>query len=247
MSVIKSSLHIDTDTLAPEIRSLSPDNIAFINSLETLVRDGAPFDSFIESSKFDMKRYSSSESLMNFAKLHVRSISQLHRDGRTIGSSLFGTSSAESFWDKQKRKIKEGFLDAIQIKKTDDKATTVPSENEDDKTLFEKALKSLADGQLATASEMLENIQSKNKDINDLITCVQQRIKLDNAFCEFKKEFVSSENTSNKKDEGSLSSKESGVSDENTASSNPEGDAAGDDNGSPKAETEKPEDSSDKK
>jgi archaellum component FlaC len=189
ISAIKQKFPIET---VPDdvMQKLSSENASFIESLENLVKDGVPFDGFIEScsSKIDIEKYISSGRLLGFAKQNTKSVDSLHKDFIAVGEKVFEVKFTESFWERQKRFIKEKITEAIKIRKTDDDGET--SDEMDDKTLFELASKHLSDGKTNEALITLEKIKMSEENLQALVSDLRKRVELENAFFEFKKEFV---------------------------------------------------------
>ena len=197
LSNIKKELHIKTDDIEDSVKKLPSEKISFIESFENLMKDGAPFDSFLEScsEKIDMKKYASSSEILKFKKSNIKSGDSLKKDFESVGIAVFEKSFDESFWEKQKRVIKEKIVNAVKIKKTDEKAE-IMNENLDNKTLFEKASEFIVDGEFEKSLEVLEKIKTENKNISSLISDIKKRVDLEKAFKEFKKEFIESETSS---------------------------------------------------
>ena len=195
ISVIKDKLNIDTDEIEDSIKKLPSEKSSFIESFENLIKDGSPFDSFLESyaDKIDMKKYQTAVSVVKLSQQNIKSLSDLKKDFVSVGFSAFQTKFSESFWEKQKRIIKEKISEAIKIRKTDDKAETI-NESLSDKSKFEKAGKLLSDGKLAESVKILESLKIENEDLGSLISDIRKRQNLENAFFEFKKEFIETEN-----------------------------------------------------
>ena len=202
LSAIKKQFHMDDDkdsAVSPEsAQKLSADQISFINSFETLVLDGAPFDSFLKSyeEKIDISKYAVGKELLEFSSTKTKSVSELQKDFEVIGQSEFGMTHSETFWEKQKRIIKEKLSDAIKIKKAEDakeNPTDKIDEKElDDKTLYSMAAEFLADDNLKDAVEVLEKMKIENSDLSGFIKNAKTRVKLNELFQKFKNEFLES-------------------------------------------------------
>ncbi len=192
MSVVKDKLHI-TNITEEAFKQLSPQQTEFIEAFSNLIKDGAPFSSFIESNseKFDMKKYASSEKLLTFKDRNVKSLEALEKDYETVGIAIFDKKFEESFWEHQKRIIKEKFTNLIQFKKTDKNGVT-DVKKLDDRSLFEEAGKYLADQKFKEACDILNEIKIDNQKLKDLLGDIKQRCELEDAFDVFKKEFVES-------------------------------------------------------
>lgn len=198
LSNIKKDLHIKADDIEDSVKKLPSEKISFIESFENLVKDGAPFDSFLDSysEKIDMKKYASSNEILKFKKSNTKSEASLKKDFESVGASVFEKSFDESFWEKQKRVIKEKIVNAVKIRKTDEKAEAI-DESLDDKSLFEKASEFIADGEFEKSLAALEKIKMEHKDLSSLISDVKKRVELDRNFEEFKKEFIGAETIKN--------------------------------------------------
>jgi len=198
VSIINSHLHIDNSEANDAIKKLPSTKSSFIEAFENLIKEGAPFDSFLESysDKIDMKKYQLSNDIIKFSKLTVKSVPDLQKDMVAIGYKLFQTKVSESFWEKQKRILKEKFSEVIKIKKTDENAKAIP-QNYTDKQKFESANKSLSDGNLEKTLALLEEIKLENEDLSELILNLRKRLDLEKTFENFKKEFLSLEISEN--------------------------------------------------
>ena len=195
IDTIKKEFHIkDSDIVDDSIKKLSSDKQSFINSFENLIMNGTPFNSFLESysEKIDVKKYSKLNALLKFSDLEIKSISDLKKDYSTVGLDAFEVVLNESFWEKQKRIIKEKIVDAIKIKKTDEKAEAIDI-SLNDKEMFSKASQLISDGNVANSLQLLEKIKTKNKKLDELIADVKKRSEVNAAFYEFKKEFIETE------------------------------------------------------
>lgn len=178
---------------------MSADEISFINLLETLINEGAPFEDFVKSydGKVDASKYESWKKLSALSNAKVKSMQELKKDFANVGMSEFGIEISETFWEKQKRIIKEKVIDAIKIKKTDDKnnaeAEKVNKDEDstlDDKSLFGKASELISDDKLEDSVAVLEKIKQYHPDLIALIKDANQRINLLKIFTEFKDEFT---------------------------------------------------------
>ena len=202
IALIKDRLNL-TDKTEDNVKKLSSDKGSFIESFENLIKEGAPFESFLASQqdKIDMTKYRTSSELIKYAKQDVKSISDLKKDFDSVGYSLFKTKFEESFWERQKRIIKEKISEAIKIKKDDENSKSeVVSENASDKKKFEEAGKLLSDAKYSEAVKIFESLKIENEDLSDLISAIKKRQALEEAFAEFKKEFMEMENASDQKD-----------------------------------------------
>ncbi len=198
VSIIKTHLHIDNVDSDDSIKKLPSAKSSFIEAFENLIKEGVPFDSFLESysDKIDLKKYQMSNDIIKFSKLTIKPISDLKKDITAIGYRLFQTKISESFWEKQKRMLKEKFSEIIKIKKTDENAKSIPQDYSD-KQKFEKADKFLSDGDFEKSLEFLEEIKLENEDLGELISNIRKRIDLEKAFENFKKEFLNLEISEN--------------------------------------------------
>ncbi len=197
ISLIKNEFHIDDkNTTDPDLQKMSVDQVSFLESLETLINEGAPFAEFLKSKpKFNVQKYQTGKALLDFAEQKVPSISELQKTFTNVGSSEFGISLNETFWEKQKRVIKEKFTQAITIKRNDNDNEQT-TETLDDKSLFAKASEYMNDGKIEEAVATLEKIESYHEDLNKFIKSAKQRIDLSQAFVAFKKEFIEIETKS---------------------------------------------------
>ncbi len=198
---IKEKFHMDDATHGDDLQNMSASQISFIESLETLAKEGAPLGEFLKSynGKFDVTTYVSGKNLLKFVDLKILSIEELQKIFANIGQSEFGISLNETFWEKQKRIIKEKFVNAITIKKNgkeDSQATNSSEDNQsqekfDDKALFAQASESIKAGKIEQAVEILTKIKTEHPDITKFVSQAKQRISLDKAFVAFRKEFIS--------------------------------------------------------
>jgi hypothetical protein len=192
IDIIKKELHIKPNIPEEAVKTLPAAKIDFIQTLENMINDGAPFESFIDSYEetIDMKKYASSESLMKFAKKHVKSVNTLEKEFISVSLNVFHTHPQESFWEKQKRVIKEKINKAITIKKQDE---TIDDANASDEELFNKATEKIADKKPAEALDLLSRIKMENEALGSLQADLNERVEVNKAFEVFKKEFVSME------------------------------------------------------
>ena len=196
VAVIKEKLNIDTAQSEDSVKKLSSEKGAFIDSFENLIKDGAPFDSFLDSygDKIDMKKYQTADELIKFSKQNVKSLTDLKKDYASVGYTIFQTNFEESFWEKQKRVIKEKISEAIKISRSDDESgTNDDSSKLSDKAKFEKVGKLLSDGKYSDAVKILESLKIENDDLGPFTANVKKRQNLEAAFFEFKKEFIEME------------------------------------------------------
>ncbi|MDR0744585.1 MAG: hypothetical protein LBE97_01365 [Holosporales bacterium] len=195
LAIIKEEFHVNNSKNVDDmLKKLNSEKSDFIVSLNNLIQDGIPFESFLESyeSKIDMKKYPSVSELLKFKSIEVKSLSALKKDIAAIGSSLFNLAFEEGFWEKQKRIIKEKIMDAIKIKKIDEKEAPA-SKDIEDKSLYEEAVATTSNGDLEKALALLENIKLKNEALNTLISDIKKRIGVNKAFSLFKNEFIEME------------------------------------------------------
>lgn len=198
---IKENFHIDAVTRDADLQNMSADQISFIEALETLTKEGAPLGEFLKSynGKFDVTTYVSGKNLLEFVDVKILSIAELQKIFANVGQSEFGISLNETFWEKQKRIIKEKFVNAITIKRNEEdgsenvssSADVQAQEKIDDKALFAKASECVKDGKIEQAVEILGKIETGHPDITKFISQAKERISLDKAFAAFKKEFIS--------------------------------------------------------
>ncbi|MDR1391389.1 MAG: hypothetical protein LBI95_03440 [Holosporales bacterium] len=190
IDIVKKDLRIDQDTTEVSLKKLPSEKISFIEAFENLVKDGAPFDNFLDSyaDKINMGKYKSSKPLMKFAKQSVKSNSDLKKDFDSVGFAIFKIEFSESFWEKQKRLVKEKISKAIQIKKTNEVENQETEESQ--RATFEFARESFFDGKLTESLERLKNLPIDEQIYVDLVENLRVRYFLKNAFEEFKEEFV---------------------------------------------------------
>ena len=191
---IKEALHINSESLEDSIKQLPSDKRDFIETFENLIKDGVPFNSFLESNtdKINMDKYAASKSILKFKDINAKSIEALKKDFVAIGTSVFGASDNESFWTKQLRIFKEKFFNAVRIESSNE-ANQDLGNNLDDKVLFEKAQGYINDGKSKEALEVLNKIKTDNQDILTLKSELSTRIELDDVFQKFKREFTEAE------------------------------------------------------
>ena len=193
VNTIKEKLNIETEKVDEQTEKLAPEKRAFLEAFETLIKDGAPFESFIESNsaKIDMTKYHSSKELIKLSKQNVKSLADLKKDYSAAGNAVFKTNFEESFWERQKRLIKEKISEAIKIRKFDKDSTPKDEVNLDsDRTKFEKAGLFLSDGKYADAVKMLDSIKTENEVFGKFLTDTKKRLLLEETFDDFKKEFL---------------------------------------------------------
>jgi hypothetical protein len=203
---IKNEINIKINHDDDISKTLPPEKKEFIESFENLIKDGAPFATFIaaHSEKIDMKKYATGNEIMKFSEMTIKSAQSLGKTFASISAAVFGTVIEESFWEKQKRIIKEKVLGAFKIwkKGEEEKSAQAPSPDADDKSLFTIALGAAKEGNFEKSLEALEKIDIKNEELSGLMLDVKKRADLDNVFQRFKTEFIESESknisTSNK-------------------------------------------------
>ena len=192
---IKEKIGIDEIKIDKKLENISPEKREFIDSFENLIKDGAPFDSYLESNeeKIDIKKYQSSEELLKLSHQKVKSLNDLKKDYISVGNSIFQQNFEESFWERQKRKITEKIKNAIKIKKDDEKLERVILT---DKENYEKAGKLIDDAKYADAIGLLEQIKIDNEILGNFIIELKKRKHLEDAFYKFKQEYIDIEMTS---------------------------------------------------
>ncbi|MDR0695429.1 MAG: hypothetical protein LBF56_01485 [Holosporales bacterium] len=192
IDIIKTELHIRPSVPDEAVKTLPAAKIDFIQTLENMVNDGAPFESFVAScdETIDMKKYASSGTFMKFAKQHVKSINTLEKEFISVSLNVFHTHPKESFWEKQKRVIKEKINKAITIRKQDGAAIAGEASDEE---LFNQAHEKVVDKKPGDALDLLVRIKLENEELSTLEAGLRKRTELNQAFEEFKKEFVSLE------------------------------------------------------
>ena len=194
VSIIKAQLHIDNIDLDDSIKKLPSTKSSFIEAFENLIKEGVPFDSFLESyyDKIDLKKYQMSNDIIKFSKLTIKPLSDLKKDMIAIGYKVFQTNVTESFWEKQKRMLKEKFSEIVKIKKYDENAKEI-SQGYTDKQRFEKADELLSNGDFEKSLKLLEEIKLEDEDLRELIVNIRKRMDLEKTFGNFKNEFLSIE------------------------------------------------------
>ena len=193
VNTIKEKLNIETEKVDEQTGKLAPEKRAFLDAFETLIKDGAPFESFLESNsaKIDMTKYHASKELIKLSKQNIKSLSDLKKDYSAAGNAVFKTNFEESFWERQKRLIKEKISEAIKIRKFDNNSTPKDAVDSDsDRTKFEKAGQFLSDGKYADAVKMLNAIKTENEVFGKFLADIKKRLLLEETFDEFKKEFL---------------------------------------------------------
>lgn len=213
ITAIKEILNLKSEQADDAMKKLSSDKKAFINTFENLIANGAPFGSFLDSysEKIDLKKYHTSAEIKKFADKNVKSLTDLKRDFTAVGYSVFKTKIEESFWERQKRIIKEKISEAVKITKSKDSTSKVVENGGSDKTKYETAGKFLEDAKYTEAIEILEKLKIENEDFSNLLADIKRRKDLDDAFAEFKKEFLEMESTASEaKDEKVKSSEAQG-------------------------------------
>ena len=197
---IKATLNISSDsqpaTKEDNLNNLPSDKREFIENFENLVKDGVPFSNFIE--KIDIKKYNSVKELIKYKDINVKSIESLKKDFAAISTSVFGSQAKESFWQKQFRIFKEKVSNFIRIESSDGKIHNLGN-NLDDKVLFENAQSCVNNcsndnwDRLAECNAYISKMKSKNENISILKAEVSNRLGLNKAFKQFKKEFIEKE------------------------------------------------------
>lgn len=198
VNTIKEKLNIETEKADVQIEKLAPEKRAFLDAFETLVKDGAPFESFLESNttKIDMTKYHSSADLIKLSKQNIKSLTDLKKDYAAVGNAVFKTNFEESFWERQKRIIKEKISEAIKIRKFDkDSVPADDSSSDNDKAKFEKVGKLLADEKYSDAVTILDSMKIETEVFDNFLTDIKKRLQLEKTFDEFKKEFLQVEST----------------------------------------------------
>jgi peptidoglycan hydrolase CwlO-like protein len=189
VETMKKELHIMVPPHGTDTNALPAKKKTFVDTLETLIADGAPFVNHVKANATNIKtdQYKSWKELAKFANERTRSVAELKNDFGVAGQKVFSIEVTESFWEKQKRVIKETIKSAIKIGKSDG------DEKLDDKALFEKAGKQLADGDTAGACAILCRISAEGDGLKALISDMEKRVELDKAFAAFKKEVIEDE------------------------------------------------------
>jgi hypothetical protein len=178
-----------------DLKNLSSEQITFLESFEALVNEGAPFVGFLKSheEKINIEKYGSGKELKEFASKKVPSVSDLKKEFLNVGQSEFGISLNETFWEKQKRIIKEKIVNSVKITDSDaEDEKNVVSKNgaQDDKLIFTEASERIKAGKIEEALVVLEKIEQHHPDLNKFMKNAKQRVALVKAFAEFKKEFA---------------------------------------------------------
>jgi hypothetical protein len=196
---IKKELHIEqvqlpenVDTEKNEQHVLSPKEKEFIESLEHMIESGVPFADYVQSKalEIDLTSYSSYKSLMEFAKENVKSGADLMKECAAVGETVFAMNVNESFWEKHKRIIKEKIVGAIKLGHE--------NTGTDDKTIFKNACQQLADGDIAGALVLLQQIKTEHEALHLLITDMKKRSDLNESFSMLKDEFLKQHGSSNR-------------------------------------------------
>jgi hypothetical protein len=196
VSIIKKDLHIDTSVAEGAVDKLPSDKRSFLMSLDNLIANGGQFAGLLESysDKIDIKEYAGGSVLEKLAAQSTESVCDIRKRFIEVGHAVFETSVLESlsFWEKQKRIIKEKIMEAIKIRKPGESVNAV-SEDLGDKALFDKASILIADGKVKESIDELEKIKLVSNDLSNLISSMKKRSKLDDAFAEFKEAFIETE------------------------------------------------------
>jgi prefoldin subunit 5 len=219
ISSIKNEFHITEKSSIKDmdLKNLSAEQISFIEAFESLINEGAPFMEFIKSNedKIDITKYESGKELKEFADQKVSSVSDLQKEFLNVGQSEFDISLNETFWEKQKRIIKEKIVNSVKIKNADDDSSkNVVSEDGawDDRLIFTEAAEHMKAGRVEDALSTLEKIKQYHPDLNKFIKNAEQRVALTKVFGEFKKEFIENappKKSDKKEDEVKTSAKNS--------------------------------------
>ncbi|MDR0640162.1 MAG: hypothetical protein LBF65_00260 [Holosporales bacterium] len=192
---IKVEINVKNEENDEELaKALSQEKLEFLTSLENLIKDGAPFNNYItvNAEKINMKNYVSSNELMKFSEMTVKPVSALKKMFASVSMSMFDTVVEESFWERQKRAIKESIMGAFRFGKSAKKSEVDPSES-DDKSNFKAAMNALDEGNLEESLELLSKITIENDELSNLVSDIRKRMDLDTAFKTFKDEFLESE------------------------------------------------------
>ncbi|MDR2458753.1 MAG: hypothetical protein LBD43_01510 [Holosporales bacterium] len=184
---IKKELHIEQThhqedaVVEKHEHVLSPKEREVEESLGRMVDSGIPFADYVESKKkeVDLAGCSSYKNLMRFSKEHVKSVTDLMKECTAVGEAVFSMNINESFWEKHKRIIKEKIVGAIKFGQ---------ESADDDKTLFKNACQKLADGDIAGALALFQQIKTENEELNSLIAETKKRAELNDVFATFKEE-----------------------------------------------------------
>ena len=195
ISIIKTKLNIQNEQHDDKTTNLAPEKKEFIDSFENLIKDGAPFDSFLESNKnkIDMTKYKTTDNLVRFSTQNIKSLSDLKKDYANVGSIVFNTNFEESFWERQKRKITEKISEAITIRKFDEKSSPISNSADNDKTKFEKAGKLLTDEKYEAAINLFNSTKIENESFGNFLKELKKRWNLEKAFLDFKTEYMEKE------------------------------------------------------
>ena len=192
---IQEKIGIDEIQIDKKLENISPEKREFIDSFENLIKDGAPFDSYLESNdgKIDIKKYQSSEDLLKLSNQKVKSLNDLKKDYISVGNSIFQQNFEESFWERQKRKITEKIKNAIKIEKIDEKSERMIFSDMEN---YEKAGKLIDDAKYADAIDLLEQIKIDNETLGNFIIDLKKRKYLEDVFYKFKQEYIDIETAS---------------------------------------------------
>jgi hypothetical protein len=186
-SHIKKSLHVlDEEKVSEDKPLMSPDQNAFIDQFMLLVQAGTPFLDFLKSyeGKLNLDEYPSKEKILHFADQKVLSVEELQQLIRSVGEAEFGIRSDETFWDRQKRVIKEKIVNAVTIgggKKDDD--------HKDAQTLFSQAVTKIQDGEVSEAISSLEQIKDPPESLRSFMDEAKKRDELAKVAETFRTEF----------------------------------------------------------
>ena len=204
ISIIKTKLNIQNEQHDDKTTNLAPEKKKFIDSFENLIKDGAPFDSFLESNKnkIDMTKYKTTDNLVRFSTQSIKSLSDLKKDYANVGSIVFNTNFEESFWERQKRKITEKISEAITIRKFDEKSSPISNSADNDKTKFEKAGKLLTDEKYEDAINLFNSTKIENESFGNFLNELKKRWNLEKAFLDFKTEYMEKESEPQNDEEG---------------------------------------------
>ena len=194
--IIKEKLNIENEPVNKQIEKLSTDKKSFIDAFENLIKDGAPFDSFLESNKtkIDMTKYRSADALIKLSTQNIKSLTDLKKDYTNVGNIVFETHFEESFWEKQKRIIKEKISEAIKFRRFNEESTPLEtSTSEPNRTKYEKAGEFLSEEKYDEAIKILNSMKVCNENYGNLLIDLKKRWELEKAFAEFKCEFIDAE------------------------------------------------------
>jgi hypothetical protein len=157
-----------------------PEYEIFLSTLGVLIKNGTPFEEFLDanSSKIDIKKYSSATHLLFFKNKKVMSIEDLKEKFHLIARNWFGLNVEEPSVQKKFGSIKEKFLSFFGFLN----AGTKQLDSNNIRQIMQSAHEKVDSGELLEAIEVLAPISESNSAIRGFIQDSWYRIKLDDAF-----------------------------------------------------------------